>query len=379
MDSSIQIDPVLTRRDLKSFVLLPWKIYKDDPIWVPPLISAQLSRLDPARGPFYTHADGQLFLARRGREIVGSIAVFIDHRRVEHLNRQVGGFGFFEVIEDYPVAEALLDAAVEWLWERNISEIRGPTSFTDYEYPGVLVEGANIPPVLLAAHTPHYYGGFLESYGMERDRDLFAWRVVQEQVSGKPDHIPEDLIRAAGAALAGTPVTVRPVKVEDRELEIKSVHQLFNLIFRNSPAHTPMSLDEFQQVAKQMRPFLDPDLILVAEVESKPVGLCIAIPDINRVLMQLNGRLFPLGWLNARRMIDQIDVVSFKSMSILEEFRQRGIDALLLLESLKRVDSKGYAWLDCSVVSEDDPLVNLIANRMGAERYKHYRVYRLDL
>jgi GNAT superfamily N-acetyltransferase len=379
MDISIQVYPALTRRDLMAFVSLPWRIYREDPNWVPPLISDQLHRLDPGRGPFFIHAEGQLFLARQGRRDVGRILVFIDHRRVAHLNRQVGGFGFFEAIQDYAVAEALLDAAIEWLWDRDISELRGPTSFADYEYPGVLIDGAAVPPVLLTAHTMPYYGDFLKGYGMEKDYDLYAWRASREQVDAKLEKILPELTHSAQAAAAETPLTVRAARLDAWDSEIRAAHDIFKSGPAVFPESAPISYEEFQSLAHQMRTFLDPSLALFGEVADRPIGFCVALPDFNQVLMQLNGRLFPKGWIAAQQMIEQIDTLSLKVMRIQEEYRQQGIDMLLFLEALKACRARSFSWLDCSVTSENDPLIELIAGQLGAEQYKHYRVFRLDL
>nr|HID13370.1 N-acetyltransferase [Anaerolineae bacterium] len=379
MMSSIQIQPVTTRRDLRAFVRFPWRVYKDDPNWVPPLISERLEYLDPARGPFYEHAEVVIFLARRGREVVGTIAPFVDHRLIEHLGQPVGGFGFFEVIEDYAVAERLLDAACEWLRAHDMPLVRGPTNFTNNDCPGVLIEGADCPPVMLEAHTPPYYKDFLERYGMEKDRDLFAWRAFRSQIGEELKNIPPELARVADVARQVANVTIRKVRLEDWDQEIATAHYLFDITLRHIPDHIPLTETEFRRLANQMRPFLDPDLALFAEVEGKPVGFCVAVPDINRVLIHLNGRLFPLGWLKMKRYIRQIDVVTFKLMGVLEEYRRRGIDALLYLEAVKAVFDRGYEWLDGSLTSELNPMVNLIAQRLGAERYKRYRVYQMRL
>jgi hypothetical protein len=128
-----------------------------------------------------------------------------------------------------------------------------------------------------------------------------------------------------------------------------------------------------------MRPFLNPDLALYAEVNGEPVGFLIAIPDVNRVLMRLNGRLFPLGWLKLKRTISEINVVTFKMMGVLEKYRRRGIDALLYLRAVGAFYENGYAWLDGSVTSEHNTTINLVAQRLGAERYKHYRLYKMEL
>jgi len=377
--SSIQIQPVTSRRDLRAFVTFPWQVYRHDPNWVPPLISERLEYLDPARGPFYKHADVALFLARRGRETVGTLGAFVDHQRVEYFGQQEGGFGFFEVVEDYAVAGQLLDAACTWLRERNMAQMRGPTNFGDWDCPGVLVEETTCPPVMLEGHTPLYYKDFLEQYGMEKEQDTFAWRAFRSQIGEELENLPPELLRVADVARQAANVTIRKVRLEQWDEEIATARYLFNITLRHLPDYIPITEEEFLRLTGQIRPFLDPDLALFAESDGKVVGFCVAVPDINRVLIRLNGRLFPLNWLKINRYIHQIDVVSFKLMGVLEEYRRRGIDALLYLEAVKTVFDKGYAWLDGSLTSEFNPMVNLIAHRLGAERYKHYRLYKMDL
>lgn len=154
MDSSISIQEVTSQRDLRAFVKFPWRVYKGDPNWVPPLISERLDYLNPNKNPFFQHAEATLFLARRGRQVVGTIAPFINHQVIEHTGEKAGGFGFFEVIEDYAVAERLLDTARDWVKARGMAILRGPTNFGPSDTPSVLIKGADCPPVVLEAHTP---------------------------------------------------------------------------------------------------------------------------------------------------------------------------------------------------------------------------------
>jgi GNAT superfamily N-acetyltransferase len=376
---SIEIRKVTTRRDLRAFVKFPWQVYRDDPNWVPPLISERLEYLDPATGPFYQHADVALFFARRGRRVVGTIAAFVDHRLAEHTEKPEGGFGFFEVVDDYGVARELLDAACAWLRARDVPVLRGPTSFTDNDYPGVLIEGADCPPVMLEAHTPAYYRGFLERYGMDKDHDLYAWRAYREQIGEELKNIPPQLARVAEFARQAANVTIRTIRMQNWDEEIATAHRLFSITLHNLGVRATMAEAEFRRLAGQLRPFLDPDLALFAEVDGGSVAFCVAIPDLNRVLIHLDGRLFPLGWLKMLYYARRIDVVTFKLMGVLDEYRRRGIDALLYMEAVKAVYDKGYRWLDGSVTSELNPMINLIAHRLGAERYKHYRLYQMKL
>lgn len=377
---SLEVQPVAASRDLRAFVRFPWRVYKGDPNWVPPLISERLAYLDRDKGPFYEHADVALFLARRGREVVGTIAAFVDRQRIESLGQVEGGFGFFEVIEDYVAAERLLDAACAWLRARGMPLVRGPTSFGNNDCPGVLVEGADCPPVMLAAHTPPYYKDFLEQYGMEKDHDLFAWRVFGSQFGAELKDVLAELGSVAGVARRVDNLSIRKARLENWDEEIAAAHYLFDATLRHViPDHVPITRAEFQRLASQVRPFLDLDLALFAEVAGKPVGFFIAFPDVNRVLIRLNGRLFPTGWLKVKRYMRRIDVVTFKLMGVLEEYRRRGIDALLYLEGLKAFLDKGYEWLDGSLTSEYNPMINRIASRLGAERYKRYRLYQMTL
>jgi GNAT superfamily N-acetyltransferase len=310
---------------------------------------------------------------------VGTIAPFVNHQAVEHLGEKVGGFGFFEVVEDYAVAGRLLDTARDWVKARGMTILRGPTNFGTSDTPGVLIEGADCPPVVLEAHTPSYYKTFLERYGMEKYNDVFAWRAFRSQIGAEMENMPADLLRVAEAAPRRAGVTIRKARLENWDEEVVIAHHLFNITLEHLADHIPMSEAQFRRLANQLRPLLDPDLVLFAEVDGKPIGFCGAIPDINRALIHLNGRLFPFGWLKLWWYMRRIDVVSFKLMGVLEEYRRRGIDALLYLELIKAVFAKGYQWLDGSLTSEFNLMVNFLASRLGAERYKHYRIYQIEV
>lgn len=306
--SSIAVRPVITRRDLRAFVKFPWRIYRSevrDPNWVPPLISERLEYLDPARGPFYKYADVTLFLAHRGREVLGTIAAFVNRRLIE------------------------------------------PTAWG----PQPRAEG-------LRAISPRSLATKVAREARE------AWALELNRVA--------DVARREK-------VSIRKLCMEDWDQEVATARYLFNTTLSHLAEHVPLTEAEFRRLANQLRPFLDPDLALFAEADGRTVGFCVAIPDINRVLIHLNGRLLPFGWLKMKRYMGQIDVITFKLMGILEKYRRRGIDALLYLETVKAFFNKGYEWLDGSLTSEKNPTINLIAQRLGAERYKRYRLYQMSL
>ncbi|MDI7275124.1 MAG: hypothetical protein QME94_04015 [Anaerolineae bacterium] len=376
MTTCIDVRLVKTRSDLSTFVRFPWQIYRGDRNWVPPLISEREAYLTPGRNPSLRGADLALFLAQRRGRTLGTVAAFAGQRLGEQPADEVASFGFFETVDDLAVARALLDAARAWARERGKRTLRGPYNLTDMECPGVLIEGADCPPVMLAAHTPPYYATLLEQYGMEKYDDLYAWRAFRRQIGDGLERVPEEIMRAAQVA-RGHGASVRKVRLERWHEEIATAHELFNATLNHLPGFVPVSLAEFRRLADPMRQILDPDLALIAEVEGRAVGFCVSVPDVNRALMHLNGRLFPFGWLKLWWYARRIDVLTFKLMGVLSEYRLRGIDALLFVESLRAMMAKHYQWLDGSLTSERNPVVNLMAGRFGAERYKHYRVYEM--
>ena len=377
MTADVEVRQIITRKGRVAFVKFPWRVYKGDKNWVPPLVSDQLDYLDPDKNKYFSQAEVALLGAYRGSQVVGTIAPFVNHYFIEHTGEQVGGFGFFEVVHDYDVAKALFDAACQWQRRRNIPLMRGPTNFGDNDSPGVLIGGVDCPPVMLEAHSPPYYRDFFERYGFEKDHDLYAWRAFREQIGDELEKIPADLNKVAEAARKAARVTIRKVRMDHWDEEIDIAILLFNATLKHLPDFAPTTREEFGRLAGRVRDFLDPDLALFAEVEGKPIGFAIAIPDINQVLIRLNGSLFPFKWVRIKRWISQINVASFKLMGLLEEYRHRGIDAILYLEVVKAIFRKGYLWLDGSVTSEYNPAINLLANRLGAERFKQYRLYQI--
>ena len=171
----------------------------------------------------------------------------------------------------------------------------GPINFSPHDSPGVLVEGADCPPVLMEAHTPPYYLEFLERYGMEKQGDLFAWRAFRSQIGEGLSKIPAELLDVAEMARRFAGVTIRKVRMEDWDAEIAAAHHLFNATLSHLPEHIPTSEAEFSRLGDQIRPFVNPDLAFFAEAEGEPVAFLVALPDLNRALVHLDGRLFPFG------------------------------------------------------------------------------------
>lgn len=376
MAAGIEIQQVTTQRELKAFVRFPWQVYRGDRNWVPPLVAERMAYLTPAKNPLLREAEVALFLARRQGRAVGTVAALANGTTPGSPDEPVGTFGFFEVLDEYAAAERLLDAARSWLGERGMALMRGPLNFTDHDSPGVLIAGADCPPVMLAGHTPPYYRAHLERYGMEKYDDIYAWRAFRSQIGEYLEKVPEVIPRVAQAARRHG-VTVRKARLDRWDEEVAIARHLFNVTLEHLPGYSELSEGEFRRLADPLRRIVDPDLALFAELDGQAVGFCISLPDVNRALIHLGGRLLPLGWLRFWWHARRIDVLTFKLMGVLPELRYRGVDALLFVESLRAMMAKGYRWLDGSLTSERNMAITMLASRFGAERYKHYRIYQM--
>lgn len=372
--SNVEIVPIQDRRGRERFVRFPWLIYRNDPLWVPPLIRSQLKTLDPKRGSFFRYGEAALFMARRDGRDVGRIAGWISHRSNSFLNERAAGFGFFESIDDYEVARALLDAACDWARAKGMEVIRGPFYFSMDDSPGVLIEGFDRPPVLLCGHTPPYYARLLEQYGMLKYREAYAYYADLDMIRQLQD-LPPKILRVAELVRKRTGVQVRAARVEDWDREVERVMYLVNTAMGSMRNHVPMDEQEFKRFVEELKRVIDFELVFFAEINGETIGFSATIPDINQALKAANGRLFPLGWLRLWWGMRHINAASLKLLAVLEEYRGRGLDALFYVETAKALLRKGYVWADMSLTAEDNVEINKLVRNLGMRRYKVYRTY----
>jgi len=377
---SLQISPVRTRREREALLRFPWKIYRGDPLWVPPFLPERRAQLDPAASPLM-RAGGQIeaWLARRNGQVVGTVAGAVDRHANQYFGRQEATLGFFECINDYAVAEALLATVADWARGLGMTTLFGPRNFSGNDEPGLLIEGREFPPVMLMAHTPVYYPALVERFGFEKFGDLYAYRLCPADFGNSADGLPPKLLRVVEAARQRTGVTIRKADMSRWEQEAETARLLFNQSLKHLPDHVPLTRDAWGRFVKDLRPLLDEDLILFAEVDGEPVGWALALPDVNQAFIHAGGGCYPWHFVKLWWYSRYIKVASFKIVAVLEAYRGRGLDALLYYEMGRAMLAKGYEWADGSLVSEFNPMMNRIVERMGGKRYKLYRVYQLKL
>lgn len=370
--SSLTVAEINSRSERKRFITFPWSIYKKDPFWVPPLIRERLTFLNPRRNPFFRQAETALFLAYRGKKVVGRISASLDFAYNSFHGEKTAFFGFFEAIEDYEVAAGLLERAVRWARERNVDTLRGPCSFTTNHECGLLVDGFGSLPFLMMSYNPPYYADFLDRFGFRKAMDLYAYRVTEEDIPRRLGGIVERIRQRSN-------VEVRSLRMKAFDEEVRLIREIYNQAWSRNWGFVPLSEEEFRFMAKTMKPLVDPDILLIAFIAGKPVAFSLSLPDINLALKHTNGRLFPLGllklWWHGRR-IPRVRVIT---LGVVPEYQKLGLDALLYWESYRIGTGKGYREGEMSWILENNVMMNRAAEMLGGTRKKTYRIYDFPL
>jgi GNAT superfamily N-acetyltransferase len=375
MGKPVEVRAVASRSDLDRFIKLPWQIYRDDPLWVAPLIADVRRVMDRNKHPFHQHADVEYFLAWRDGAVVGRIAAVVNRAHNDFHEDRLGFFGLFETIDDQTVAHALLARAEQWLRERGRDAVRGPFNLSSNDElcsGGVLVDGFEHPPQVLMTHTPRYYGPLLEQAGYSKEKDLLAYWLASEVV-------PERFMRALNRIKKSEEITVRSLRKDDFRGEVDRIKEIYNSAWEKNWGFIPMTEAEFEDMARQMKPILDPDLCQLAEVRGEAIAFILELPDLNQAFKHMNGRLFPFGifkFLWYRRKIKQVRVIT---LGVKPAYRLKGLESVLMGQLFDVNVSHGVTSGECSWILEDNlPMLHAL-DRVGGYRYKTYRVYQKPL
>lgn len=381
--SNLEVRPVRGRRERRRFLRFPWRIYKDDPMWVPPVLSDRAARIDPDRESRFRRGEAALFMAWRGRRPVGTIGVAVDTKSSANRPHPVVDFGFFECVEDRAVAHTLLDRAVGWARARDADRLWGPQSFGDSDEPGLLLEGRETPRGMLMGWTAPYYRRFIEGYGFTYYRDALAYRVIlTEHVDAEGHFEPPGRLRRIAERVreryAGR-FRLRLGDLDRWEDELAVARGIYNRALGTLPHFYPMPRAEWQRMGASIRPLLDADLAVFLYLDGEPVAFALALPDINTALLHCNGLRTPWDYAKLWWHSRHLSGLSFKIMAMVPEVHGMGLDALIYHHIAETAWHKGYEWVDLSLTGDDNPSTNPLAVRFGARLDKRYRVYELLL
>jgi hypothetical protein len=368
-NEDINVIEVSSKRDLYEFIKLPFSLYLNDPLFVPPLIKDMREKFSD-KNPFFLNAKAEYFLAQKNGKFCGRVASITNHKHNEFHNDRVGFFGFFESVNDDAVANALLDRVSESLRREGMDRIRGPMNFSTNEECGFLIDGFEEPPVLMTPYNPPYYNELMEQYGMRKVKDLYAY------TCDIPEELPEKILRVAKIA-EKRGLRVKPIDIKKFELEMKIFRDVYNSAWQENWGFIPLTEEETKHIAEMLKPIVLSGLTLIAEGDAEPVGFMGILPDLNFVLKKMRGKLNPFTILKAIYYSKKIKDLRLLLLGIKAEYRNKGVDALLFREGFKNIKKKyvQFKRVEFSWVLEDNIPVQRLVEMIGGRLYKKYRIY----
>jgi GNAT superfamily N-acetyltransferase len=372
--SEIKIIKVANQKDLMRFIKFPWKIYRGDGYWVPPLIMDRKKLLNKQKNPFYKHAEADFFLAERDGELVGRIGAIKNDLHNKYHNDRVGFFGFFECINDQKVADKLFDTARKWLKDHGLTEMRGPANPSSNDEYGMLLEGFEDEPRLLMTYNPKYYLDLCEGYGLKKAKDLYAYKLENKKVTSS-----EKLKRVAEIAIKRSGMIIKQLNMKDFDNELAKVKEVYNKAWAPNWGFIPMTDDEIDAMAKDLKPLVEPSLVLFGEINGKTVGFALVMLDYNQIFKSLNGKLFPFGIIKLFTQKKKITWSRVLTLGIIPEYQKRGLDAAFYYDIVTRAANIGIYRGEASWILEDNEMMNRGANVMNGEIYKKYRIYEMPV
>jgi hypothetical protein len=288
----IIIKPVSTKSELTQFIKFPWKIYKDDKHWVPPLLMEQKTLLDKQKNPFFKAAQAEYFIAYRNGESVGRIAAIKNDVHLKYHNDDAGQFGFFECINDQQVANALFDKAKAWMKDKGLKYMRGPANPSSNDIYAMLIDGFDDSPRLLMPYNPPYYIKLCENYGMKKAKDMYAWKIVNEKIMAS-----EKLMRGQELVRKRYNVQISQLDMKNFQKDLEKFKYVYNKAWAPNWGFVPMTEEQIDAMAKDMKPLAEPSLVLFGEIDGNLIGAALVMLDYNFIFKQINGRLFPFNFI----------------------------------------------------------------------------------
>ncbi len=373
--SSVEIRPVRSRRDLKRFVKVPFRLHRDSAQWVPPLIFERMEFLDREKNPYFEHAEAEYFIAERDREPVGRITAQVDSRWDEFQGGSDAMFGFFESVDDPEVASALLDAATEWARARGRSRILGPMEFTTNDELGILIEGYELRPMILEPWHPPHYKELIEARGFGKAMDVLMWELELGSLK-EGERFDPSIHAAAEKALHDEGIAIRNLRKSEMADEVRRFTEVYNEAWGDNWGFVPVTDAEVEFQAKNLKQVIDEDWAYMAEKDGEVVGAALTLPDINQVMAKMGGRLLPFGWLRflfGKRKIDRLRVFA---LGVKHDYRHSGVAAGLYLKHLETAGKPGaieggeMGW----ILETNEPM-NRAMEGMGGKVVKRYRIF----
>jgi len=328
--------------------------------------------LNTRKNPFYKRAKIKLFLAAKSGTPAGRVAAIVNNAHNEFHDEKAGFFGFFECIDDQPAADALLSAAKEWLAQQGMEILRGPNSPSTNHECALLVDGFERPPMVMMPYNPPYYAKLFENFGLRKAKDAHAYEMIVDRFDPK-------LYKLADRIARRSTLTVRAVNVENFLGELDLIRGIYNRAWEKNWGFVPMNDEEFEHLARDMKQILEPSLILIGFVDGDPAAFSVSLLNINEALRNINGRLFPFGFVKLVRGMKKIRTARNLLLGVVPEYRKLGLDILMYVRTIDAASGIGHKWGELSWILEDNVDIRRVLEKIGAAVYKTYRFYEMPI
>lgn len=372
--SGVEIQTVTSKKDRKIFVELPWDIYRDFPLWVPPIKSQEMDLLTPGKHPFWDNAEGELFLAYRDGKPVGRIAAIEDRNANAHQKVRMCVWGFFECENNMETAQALFDRVEQWARERDLEFLRGPMNPSPNHVIGMLVEGFELPPVFMMPWNPPYYADIMAHCGLHKEMDLFSHTLDRDS------KLPDWVISISRRLRDKGEFTVRNADLKNLKAEVALMNSIYNECWSKNWGFVPMSDGEISLMADELKFIVDSDMILFIYHGDLPVACCLTLPDINPLLKHFNGKLGLSALIKNFLYKKEVKGCRVLLFGVKEEYKRLGVP-LIAFDYLYRIKDQRteYDWIDMSWTLESNTDVNDLITDLGGEFHRRFRIFRKDI
>jgi len=374
-DAKLQICRIDIPRQAQQWLAVPYAVYAGDPHFIPQLNLIEKQRIDPRKAPFFTFGEAAFFVAYRDMAPVGRISAQVNRRHLEFHHDNTGHFGFFDCADDPEAAHSLLKAAESWLKQKGLSRMMGPFSLSINEECGCLVAGFDAPPAMLMPHGAPFIGKFLEDNGLSKVIDLFAYRT-------KPDRLPPRIAQLAERAARFGNIALRNFDMRRYRGEIDLLIDIYNDAWSDSWGFVPFSTAEIDSLAHELKPFFRNEYGRFLMIEGKEVGFAVGLPDLNSIIADFRGRLFPFNWL---RLLWSMKLETWRAgripfLGVRRAWRTtpRGsaLVVLLVKDLVEQASSRYHMdWAEYSWVRETDSRMVSLGEAIAGQPAKTYRIY----
>ena len=371
---NVRILDTTNHRDIDAWIALPHRLYRNDPLWVPQMESEARAQLNREEFPYYRHSDADFLVAEQHGKVVGRIAVLENKRHNQVYQEPIGFFTLFETIGDFAVAQALFDAAFDWLRQRELKTLIGPKGFLAADSRGMLVKGFERPPAIGIAYNPPFYHDFMKRLGFEWEADYWSgWISIDLEVDERIFRLAEKVQKRYGFEFR---------KLQSKK-ELRAVApdiiKAYNAAFVGNWRFLPILPEEGEVIAHSLLAIIPPELPSLIMKDGEVAGFILVYPDISSAIRRARGKMWPLGWFHLMRGFKRTEWLNLNGAGVLPQYQGRGVDAMLIAELVKTLRASRYKYAEIVQINENNDKMQREMAAFGVTFDKRHRVFRRDV